>query len=145
VPQVSQAQLGDPVAGTTRYDVCVYDDAARLAGSLTVDRAAQSCGTSAKPCWRAISTKGYRYTDRDGAADGVSNIVAKGDVPGRGKIVVKARNDSRRGHTSMPTGIAAALQSTRAVTLQVVISDGSCFGTTLTDVRPDGPTSFRAD
>jgi hypothetical protein len=145
VPQVTQSQFGDPARGTTRYDVCIYDDAARLAGSLTVDRAGQSCGNSSTECWQPIGAKGYRYNDRDAVADGVRNVVAKGGVPGRGKVIVKARNDGRHGQRSMPLGIAAALQSTRSVTVQVVTSDGSCFGGTLTDVRAKGSTSFRAN
>jgi hypothetical protein len=144
VPQVTQSQFGNPAMGTTRYDVCIYDDAARLAGILTVDRAGQSCGSSSKACWQPIGAKGYRYNDRRAVADGVRNIVAKGGQPRRGKVIVKARNDRRHGQQSMPLGIAAALQSTRSVTVQAVTSDGACFSATLTDVHADGPTSIRA-
>jgi hypothetical protein len=44
----------------------------------------------------------------------------------------------------MPLGITAALQSSQSVTVQVVASDGACFGRTLTDIRSAGPTTFRA-
>ena len=141
VPDVLQTELGNPVTGTTRYDVCVYDDALRLVGSLNVDRAAQPCGT--RPCWRVVGTKGYRYLDRDAGADGVRSIVATGGLAGRGRIVVKARNDERRGQTSMPLGMTSALQLTQSVTVQAVTSDGACFGGTLTDVDAS-PTRFRA-
>jgi hypothetical protein len=144
VPQVTQSQFGDPAMGTTRFEVCIYDDADRLDGSLTVDRAGQSCGDSSTACWQPIGAKGYRYNDRRAVADGVRNIVAKGGAPGRGKVIVKARNDARHGQQSLPVGIAAALQSTRSVTVQAVTSDGACFGATLTDVHANGRTSFRA-
>jgi hypothetical protein len=143
VPPVVQAQLGDPATGTTRYDVCIYDDTLALVGGLSVDRAGASCGT--RPCWRAISTKGYRYADRVAGADGVRSIVAVGGSAGRAKIVVRSRNDARRGQEAMPLGMAAALQSTRSVTVQAVTSDGVCFGGTLTDVHSAGPTTFRAE
>lgn len=142
LPRVERAQLGNPTAGTTRYDVCVYDDALRLVGSLTVDRAGQTCPQ--KACWRPIASTGYRYADRAGGADGVTSLVAKGGPAGKGKIVVMARNNARKGQTSMPLGIAAALQATRSVTVQTVTSDGACFGSTLTNVRTARPTLFRA-
>jgi hypothetical protein len=144
VPEVLQIQFGNPVTGTTRFDVCVYDDALRLVGALTVDRAGQSCGSTSRLCWRAISTRGYRYVDRDGAADGVRSMLAVGGSAGRGKIVVKARNDGRRGQFTMPLGMTAALEGTQSVTVQTVASDGACFGGTLTNIRSAGPTSFRA-
>lgn len=133
VPQVVQSQFGNPVGGSTRYDVCVYDDALRPVGRLTIDRAGATCGS--RPCWRAISTKGYRYVDRDTAADGVSDVIATGGDAGRGRVLVKARNDARSGRLSMPIGMTAALQGARAVTVQAITSDAACFGATLTDVR----------
>src|SRR6185436_18228653 len=51
-PEVPLTRFGDPVAGTTRYDVCLYDAAAALVGTLTVDRAGQLCGPRAEPCWQ---------------------------------------------------------------------------------------------
>lgn len=141
VPPVAQPAFGDPAEGSTRYDLCLYDDALRLVGAFAVDRAGAVCGT--RPCWRAVGTRGYRYTDRAATAAGVRSIVAMGGSAGRGRIVVRARNDARRGQLAMPTGIAGALQSTRAVTVQTVTSDGDCFGATLTDIRASG-ASFGA-
>jgi hypothetical protein len=74
----------------------------------------------------------------------VRNILAAGGSPGRGKVVLKARNDARRGQLAMPLGIAPALQLSQSVTVQAVTSDGACFARTLTDIRADRPTSFRA-
>ena len=71
-------------------------------------------------------------------------IVATGGSAGRGRIVVKARNDERRGQTTMPLGMTAALQLTQSVTVQTVTSDGACFGGTMTDVDAS-PTRFRAN
>src|SRR5262245_58861564 len=140
-----QAQFGDPVTGTTRYDVCVYDKTLQLVGNLTVDRAAGLCGSPPRVCWRSVSNTGYRYVDRDAGADGVRSIVANGGSAGRGKVVVKARNDGRRGQTSLPLGMTAALQFTQSVTVQALTSDGDCFGGTLTRIRSAGPTTFRAE
>src|SRR5262249_22489448 len=55
------AQLGNPVTGTTRYDICFYDDHSVLAGQMIVDRAGQTCGSAGKPCWAAMGPRGWRY------------------------------------------------------------------------------------
>jgi hypothetical protein len=97
-----------------------YDDTGTLVTELTVDRAAQLCGDPAKVCWTPISTKGYRYKDRDASADGVQKIVVKGGSAGRGKVVLKAG------------------------TVQLVTSDGECFGGSITDISRTDLGAFKA-
>jgi hypothetical protein len=142
VPTAEQAAFGDPVSGAMRLDVCVYDAGPRLAGSLTVARGGATCG-DAKPCWKTLGTKGYRYADPDASADGVLQIVARGG-PKRSRIAVKARNRPSKGWNSLPTGIAPALQRASAVTVQVLVSDGACFGGTLRGVRRAEADAFKA-
>src|SRR5262249_40993512 len=50
---VAPAQFGDPVTGTTSYEVCIYDAADRLKGAYTVARAGDLCGRLS--CWSTIS------------------------------------------------------------------------------------------
>jgi hypothetical protein len=144
VAAVMQEQFGNPVTGSTRYDVCIYDDEPRLAADLAVARAGQSCGRATRTCWRALSDKGYRYADPDAASGGVQRIVARGGRAGRGRVIAKAGNDAPHGETALPVGVAAALQGTQAATVQVHTSDGACFGATLDDVRGAEPESFEA-
>lgn len=40
----TQADFGDPVAGMTRYTVCVYDQFAALVGTMDVDRGGRARG-----------------------------------------------------------------------------------------------------
>jgi hypothetical protein len=47
---------------------------------------------NSKPCWRAINTLGYGYTDRSATADGVFKITNKGGGFGKSSIVVKAKD-----------------------------------------------------
>ncbi|MGH7893602.1 MAG: SBBP repeat-containing protein [Candidatus Binatia bacterium] len=141
---VGRQQLGDPATGTTRYDVCIYDGTAALAGALSVDRAAQLCGEAGKPCWLAMSDKGYRYRDVDGTAAGVQKIVALGGPAGSGKLSVKAGNSVAKQQTAMPTGLTTRLEGARQVTVQIVTSDGACFGGTLTRVLRAGATLLAA-
>jgi hypothetical protein len=144
VPPVAQSQFGNPAIGATRYDLCIYDDALQLVADLTVDQAAQVCGNPPRACWLPISDKGYRYADRDAAADGVQKIIAKGGPAGRGKIVVKAGNNLAQGQAAMPVGVTAALQGTQSATMQVLTSDGDCFGATVADIQTAESAAFRA-
>jgi hypothetical protein len=141
---LEQADFGDPATGTTRYDLCLYDESNTLALELTVDRAAQTCGDSSKACWVTISAEGYRYKDRHASADGVKRIVVKGGRAGRGKVVLRAGNDAAKGQLSFPAGATAAFEGATAVTVQLVTSDGACFGGTITDVSRADLRTFRA-
>ena len=137
---LGEAELGDPVAGTTRYDLCLYDDARRPVLALTIDRAGDLCGE--RPCWSRRTASGFRYVDRRGAADGVLRILLRGGRLTRGRLVVKAGNRAASG--SFPAGAAGALAGATDVTVQLVASDGACIGGTLRDVsRADGVT-FKA-
>jgi hypothetical protein len=144
VPAVSQADFGDPVGGATALAVCLYDDAATLVAALEVERAGADCGTPPGPCWKVISTKGYKYKDKDASADGVAKIVLKGGEPQKGKVVVKAANNAANGQTSLPTGIAPQLLNDAHATAQAVTSDAACFGVTLTNVKRADGTLFKA-
>ena len=68
---VTQGQFGDPVSvNGTAYAVCLYDAASILRGEYSLGQAGAMCGT--KPCWKAVSDKGYMYKDKDATADGLA-------------------------------------------------------------------------
>jgi hypothetical protein len=144
VAAVNQSQFGDPVAGTTSYTVCVYDQADGLVGEMVVDRSQSDCGTPPRPCWKAISTKGYKYKDKDTTADGILKIIELGGDPGKGKVIVLGKNNASKGQLSLPTGIAPALQNNSKATVQVVSSDADCFGVTTTEVKKADGLFFKA-
>jgi hypothetical protein len=131
------------VTGTTRFDVCLYDDGARLVGQLTIDRGSQPCGPVGKPCWAPIGPRGYRYKDVDAAADGVQKVMVQSGPSGRGRLLLKAGNAAGKHQTAMPTGFAQQLEGTTLAIAQVVVSDGACFGAP--DARSEASrTNFRA-
>ena len=137
------SDFGNPVSGSTRYDVCIYNQAGALVGEMTIDRAGQTCGT--RPCWKTVGTVGYRYTDKTAAADGMKSIVAKSGVFGKGSLKVKGANRSTAGQTSLPTGIAAALQTSNAQsTLQVVTDDAGCFEGVFSTVKRNTTLEYSA-
>ena len=83
---VSPAQLGDPVAGTSAFRVCIWDTPRdRTTPRLVYDAELSAGGTCrGKPCWRVLRTKGsraVRFRDRSrGNAGGVEvlEVRAKG-------------------------------------------------------------------
>jgi hypothetical protein len=137
-PTVAPNQFGDPVAGSTAYKVCVYGAANELSGEYTVERAGAMCGDA--PCWSTVSGKGYKYRDKSTATDGILKINAFGGNPGKGKVVVVGKNKA----STLPTGVAAALQNQTSATVQVLTSDAACFGATLTHVKRADGALFKA-
>ncbi|MCW5892031.1 MAG: hypothetical protein KIT14_16020 [bacterium] len=126
---VAPSQFGNPVSGSTKYNVCVYDAANQLRGQYTVARAGGTC-SNGKPCWATVSNKGYKYNDKASAADGILKMSLSGGAALKGKVIVGGKNTG-----AMPTGVALAMQSQTSATAQVVASDGICVGMTLTKVK----------
>ena len=138
VPIVTQGQFGNPVAMSTSYAVCIYDATNQLKGEYRVARAGQTCGDA--PCWSAVSDKGYKYSDKSTAADGILKMKLSGGDAGKGKVKVIGKNTTAH----LPTGIAALLQNQASATVQVLTSDASCFGVGLTQVKKADGTVFSA-
>jgi hypothetical protein len=137
---VTQGQFGDPVSvNGTAYAVCLYDAADILRGQYSLVQAGATCGD--KPCWKAVSDKGYMYKDKDATADGIVQAQLSGGDAGKGKIKFKGKNSSG----NLPTGVVAGLmQNPSGATVQILSSDGTCFGTGLTVIKKADGTVFHA-
>ncbi len=46
------------------------------------------------PCWKPISTKGYKYGDKLQTSDGVKRLILKGDVAGKSKILIQGKDEN---------------------------------------------------
>jgi hypothetical protein len=134
----TQADLGNPASGTTVYRLCVYNPVDVVAVALTVDRAGENCGPKAKPCWKDKGGKGWSYKDPLAEASGVRGLAATSGASGKGKLQVKAGNNTAKNQAALPTGLAMMLQATTSVTLQVSTSDAQCFQSPLTATIADG-------
>jgi cysteine-rich repeat protein len=139
-PQLTPAAFGDPLAGTTAYHLCVYDDAGALVDDLAVDRAGDDCG--GQPCWKGIGkpagSSGFRYKDPALTADGVLLMLLRAGDAGKSKLIVRQK---------APTGIAAALSGATAATVQLRASDApapSCFGMATSVVTRNDGLIFKA-
>ena len=140
----TQASFGNPISGATRYTLCVYNQVNSLVAHMQVARAGQLCGD--KPCWKVVSKgKGYQYADKTASADGITKISGKSGEPNKGKVDAKGQNNASKGQTSLPTGIAAALQANSQATVQILTSDASCFGATMTKVTKADGLQFKAE
>ena len=135
-------ELGDPLAGGTTYAVCLYDAADTLVGALEIDRAGDSCGLPAKPCWKATGSTGFRYADKNATVHGLRRLVLKGGAAGKGKIALKAKVQPGRSVSGLPPGIPAALAGSGEVTAQIASSDAGCFTLTTNVVSGADATRF---
>jgi hypothetical protein len=139
---ITQADFGDPTVDDTVVANCIYDDLGSLVHEFVVARAGDTC--AGKPCWKTKGTRGYGYVDKGGSATGISKMDYLSGDAGRGKAAVKGKNDAKKGRTSLPAGIAAALAGNSAPTIQMLTDSGFCVGATLNQVREDGPLRYRA-
>lgn len=132
------------MGGETAYRLCVYDAADRRVGQLIVDRAGRSCGPKDKACWKAIDAGGYAYRDRESSSDGVKRLVVVAGSVGKGRVGLKAGNAARKDRSSLPGGIAAALEGNDRATVQLVASDAGCIGVVLGRVKKADGSTFKA-
>lgn len=140
-PALTQSDFGNPDGGTTAYDVCLFDDAGHLAASFLVDRAGGTC--AGKPCWKAKKDTGWQYQDKNAAANGVTKMQLTGGAAGKSKLQVQAANNAKNEQLAMPTGIAAALQSSTNVTLQVRARDAQCFSVIVDQIKKQEADAFK--
>ncbi|MFT5429920.1 MAG: hypothetical protein ACI9OJ_000593 [Myxococcota bacterium] len=111
--------FGDPVAGTTLYVLCAYDDDT-LVSSATIPPGGECAG---RPCWKSKGTKGFSYSDKDTGAEGISKISFKTGT-GRAKIKMKGKGVNLR------TPALPLVQSS-ATTIQLFkLDEPECFQTT---------------
>lgn len=77
------SEFADP-STTATYALCFYaGPTASLIGDLDVPP------DSAK--WTAISSKGFKYKDKMGTADGVTKIILKGSLSNKSKALLKGK------------------------------------------------------
>lgn len=133
-------EFGDPVAGSTSYTLCVYDDSVLvwtpgIQGNGT-------CGT--KPCWKQSPSTGtpkqYRYNNKDTNSDGIAKMALKAGV-GKAKISIKGK----KGNLALPLPIT----QTTDVTVQLIKnpeSGAQCWETVFVPERSSngGARYFKA-
>jgi hypothetical protein len=142
--QTDPADFGDPVAGDTLYDLCVYDGTGALAGSLSVERAGALCGPAQAPCWKARKKGRLDYKDPDGASEGVSKIGFVPGAAGKGRITLSASNHEKKGRIALPVGIAGELANETSAIVQLHARGAACFSAELGTVKKADGVQFKA-
>lgn len=137
-----QADFGDPVAGDTRYEVCLYGAGGDLAGGLGVARAGDSCGPKQRPCWKEKG-EGWLYKNPDASPSGVRALALASGPAGKGRVALKAANSAKKLQTALPASIGPALAGETAVKVQVSASDARCFEADLTTIKKAESTLFK--
>ena len=148
-PAITQADLGNTlVTNGTGYSTCIFDDGGTLIAKLRVERWDGLCAD--KECWAAVAGLppnglGYRYKDKKTSAHGLSSVVLKGAGSGKSKFVIKAKNNAAKQYPRLPTGLAAALQGTTSVTLEVHVDDpAQCYAAVLPNITQSTSEIFKA-
>jgi hypothetical protein len=131
----SQGDFGDPSAATS-YTMCVYDTSAGatlLATMLTVD---------ANLAWSSYDPRGWRLKDRAGSFDGVQQIKLSPGDAGRSKVQWKASGTL----LPMPAAVGTAEFFDQApfVVVQLLNSEGMCWGSEFASYRKNTQTEFKA-
>ncbi|HYD50207.1 MAG TPA: hypothetical protein VEB21_17750 [Terriglobales bacterium] len=87
----SQASFGDPVAGSSNYVLCVYDQDVDVPSlKLQLDLAGGgACGS--KPCWKAVRERGWSFRDKSGSQQGLIKLNFKGGIAGKPSLTVAAK------------------------------------------------------
>jgi cysteine-rich repeat protein len=127
----SLGDLGDPLA-TTDYVFCLYEVGPNLVTSLRAP-AAGTCG--AKPCWKADSTRGFTYRDREGTPDGVAKLGLAAGAAGKAKMALTAKGDS------VPLPSLGALDLPLRAQLQ---GNGQCWEAAFSVDQASAPEVFKA-
>ena len=81
--ETSQTEFGDPTA-TASYALCSMPARRRPLSS-----SGQRAAGGGK--WRAIGSKGYKYSDPAGGNSGITKMILKGGADGKSKALVKGK------------------------------------------------------
>lgn len=117
--------LGNPVAGSTDYGLCVYGSSSGTPGSVITAVAEGGTMCGGDYCWQPTGTKGFKYIEPSGSAAGLVKIVLRTGGDGKAKILVKVKG----AHLLVPTPADPnnLLRQDPTVAVQLVNSSGECW------------------
>jgi hypothetical protein len=120
------SDLLDPLS-TAQYSLCIYENGV---GTETINVPPDPMK------WQTIDSKGFKYKDSTGAADGVQKVILKGSTDNKSKILVKGKGNNLPDTAPPPM--------TLPVTVQLVNSDtGVCFTSNFTSAKKNVAGQFK--
>ena len=127
----------DPVNGSARYSVCLYDASGNNQPLMEMDVPPHgTCHTV--PCWKATGTSGFSYRiSKAGTLTGITTVKLSAGAAGEAKVQAKGRGPN------LPT---PALGLTLPVIVQLMIGDGTteCWQTTYSTATRNDAARFTA-
>lgn len=108
------AELGNPTS-TTSYGLCVFDEVGGV--PTPVFNAEIPAGAN----WEATSTRGFKYKDKLGVNDGISQLVVREGAIDRAKVSLTAKG------ANLAFGGTLPLAQDTQVLVQLHNSDGTCW------------------
>jgi cysteine-rich repeat protein len=127
--------LGDPLT-TDTYALCIYDSSAGVPNLVTTLEVPPS------GAWKPSGTKGWKYKDKSGAADGLQKAKISTGAAGRSKASLKAGGVNLP--TPPPASPTALFSADPGVTVQLVNSAGTCWTTTFTSTKKNDVDNYKA-
>jgi CSLREA domain-containing protein len=84
-------ELGDPVTGTTEYQLCVFDSSNNvlMAASVPPGGLVPQCGTN--PCWKTLANGNLKYGNKSALPGGIAQLTLTPGLGGKAKIALKAK------------------------------------------------------
>lgn len=135
------SQFGSPTVNTD-YALCLYDRSGGVPTLVQVATAPHGGLCGGTPCWKANS-RGFLYRNNDASADGVRSVLLKESQDQRGKLQVKAKGVKLA--LPPPASATLFLHQDPAVTVQLVNSQGYCWGATFSAPAPRNRPGFFND
>jgi hypothetical protein len=141
---LTQASFGNPLTGSTAYTLCLYD---QNAGTPVFEMDATiapagTCGT--RPCWKAVSDRGWSYNNRNGVGNGVNKTTLLGGAAGRPKVQINGKGADLR--LPVPQGIRYFTADTAVIVQLHSSNPPACWSSTFNSpgiVRNDS-SQFKA-
>jgi len=118
--ETSDADLGDPVEGSTQYTLCLFSQSVTGTRLLVSAEIPPGGVCRDRPCWKARRAGGFIYRDKDRKADGVVQVVLKSGAERRAKIALAAAGSN----LPLPP---LPLEEDSSVTVQLLSDEGSCW------------------
>ena len=110
--------FGDPLTRDD-YTLCIYETVGEQPSVLLSATAPAGGQCAGRDCWKALSTTGFRYKDKELTPDGLDTIILKAGDDGKAKIIVKGKGAG----LILPSPLDVELP----VTVQLQSTNGECW------------------
>ena len=140
---LTQADFGDPMNGSTRHSLCIYDEVGGVphpAIGLAVEPAGLCSGV---PCWKPLDGKGWSYKNGAGNGDGVTKLRETGGPAGQPRVELVAKGAEVP--LPAPAGVLRFFAQDPRVVAQLHVSDpANCWTSTFTGAARNESTVFKS-